>query len=245
MSMSLIRKTQPATVPLLHGHSFFVSVHIPKTAGTTLGNILDRVHRKRVLMDYPDAVATADPDPLIVAHADFVKNYFNGIHGHFNVRRHLPVFPSAKFIATVRHPVERVISQYLHEMNDDGADSAFHAAIRAGMTVVDFAGQAGIGDAMTRFLTGLDLRDYDLLLVSERLADSLHVLNYVVGNLDIPQHFGSPPVLPVDNRAAARVRNVVFDAATKSAIFARIGADIDTYRQAQALLAAKARRYLR
>ena len=217
------------------GHSFFVSVHIPKTAGTTLGLVLDRVFRKRVLMDYPDNPLEHLADPQIAAHADFVSGYFRGIHGHFSVERHLTTFPQAKLIATVRHPVDRVISQYLHELNDDGSASAYHRAIRDGMTVVDFAATPGVGDAMTRYLSGVNLADYDLLLLSERLGEGLHVLNYVLGNMDIPQHFGVPPVLPRENQGTARARVVPFDQGIRAAIFDRVRADIDTYRQAEAL----------
>lgn len=226
------------------GHCFFVSVHIPKTAGTTLGLVLDRVFRKRVLMDYPDNPLEDRCDPQIAAHADFITGYFRGIHGHFSARRHLATFPAAKRIATVRHPVDRVISQYLHELNDDGAASAYHRAIRDGMTVVDFAAAPGVGDAMTRFLAGVELADYDLLLLSDRLGDGLHVLNYVLGNLDIPQHFGSPPALPRENLGTARARVVPFNAATRAAIFARVGADAETYARAQQLFAQKVRRHL-
>lgn len=226
-------------------HRFFISVHIPKTAGTTLGHVLDRVYRKRVLMDYPQDGLIGQPDPLIAANADFVKSYFKGVHGHFNIHRHLTTFPDARRIATVRHPVDRVISQYLHEMNDDGAGSAYHHDIARGMTVIEFAAQDGIGNAMGRFLHGVDLRDYDLLLMSERLGESLHLLNYVLGNLDIPQHFGSPPVLPKDNRASARAKIIAFDQPTRRAIFDRVGSDIQVYRTAEALFAEKVRRYLR
>ncbi len=232
-------------IPPPQDHAFFVSVHIPKTAGTTLGMVLDRVFRKRVLMDYPDNALEDQPDPDIAAHAAFVQSYFKGIHGHFSVRRHLTSFPAAKLVSTLRHPVDRVISQFMHELNDDGTASAYHAAIAAGMSVVDFAEQDGVGNAMTRFLAGVDLRDYDLLLMSDRLNESLHVLNYVLGNLDVPQHFGSPPILPRENMATERARTVPFDAAVRQAIFQRVGADIETYRQAEALFAHKVRRYLR
>lgn len=226
-------------------HSFFVSVHIPKTAGTTLGFVLDRVFRKRVLMDYPDNPMDDRADPLVRAHQDFVTGYFRGIHGHFSAQRHLATFPEARLIATLRHPVDRVISQYQHELNDDGTASAYHGAIRDGMTVVDFAARPGVGDAMTRYLAGVDLRDYDLLLLSDRLAEGLHVLNYVLGNMDIPQHFGSPPVLPRENQGIARARVMPFDTATRAAIFARVGADADLYVRAQQLFAQKVRRYLK
>ncbi|MES2144904.1 MAG: hypothetical protein V4516_11255 [Pseudomonadota bacterium] len=226
-------------------HSFFVSVHIPKTGGTTLGLVLDRVFRKRVLMDYPDNPMEDRADPLIAAHRSFVAAYFHGIHGHFSARRHLDTFPAARLIATLRHPVDRVISQYQHELNDAGAASAYHGAIRDGMTVVDFAARPGVGDAMTRYLAGVDPRDYDLLLLSDRLAEGLHVLNYVLGNMDIPQHFGSPPMLPRENPGTARARVLAFDAAIRAAIFARVGADADLYAQAQRLFAQKVRRYLK
>lgn len=225
-------------------HSFFISVHIPKTAGTTLGLVLDRVFRKRVLMDYSDDAMACVPDPDIAAHAEFVASYFKGIHGHFSVARHLPVFPSAKTIAMLRHPVDRVISQYLHELNDNGVASAYHRAIADGMSVVDFAGLEGVGNAMTRYLEGVALQDYDLLLISERLEGSLHVLNYVLGNLDIPQHFGSPAQLPHENKATQRARVVRFDATTRQEIYACVGADLETYHQAQELFDRKVRRYL-
>lgn len=227
------------------GHHFFISVHIPKTAGTTLGHVLDRVYAKRVLMDYGDDPMPDRPDPQIVAHAEFVKTYFKGIHGHFSVRRHLDTFPDARVISTIRHPVDRVISQYLHELNDDGAASTFHAAISQGMDVVDFAAQDGVGDGMARYLAGLALRDYDLLLLSEQLSASLHLLNYVLGNLDIPQHFGSPPILPRENRGADRARVIQFDQKIRKAIFDRVGADIEVYRTAEACHAQKMRRFLR
>jgi Sulfotransferase family len=226
-------------------HSFFVSVHIPKTAGTTLGLVLDRVFRKRVLMDYPDNAIEDQPDPHIAAHADFVSTYFRGIHGHFNARRHLASFPKAKMIATLRHPVDRVISQFLHELNDDGAASSYHRAIAQGMTIVDFAELDGVGNAMTRYLAGVEVADFDLLLLSDRLNQSLHLANFVLGNLDIPQHFGVPAVLPRENKATARARVIDFDVKTRRAIFARVGADVDTYLQAEALFARKVKQYLR
>lgn len=221
-------------------HAFFVSVHIPKTAGTTLGVILNRVFRYRVLMDYPSHTEYTKPDPLIQANRSFVSGYFKGIHGHFNVRRHLGTFPDARFIATVRHPVEQIISQYLHELNDAGSDSYFHEEIRSGrMSVVDFAEQDGIGNAMTSHLEGMKPDDFDLLILTEDMISSLHILNYVIGNMQIPVHFGSPPDLPYENTKKARSKVIEFDEATKAAIFMRCPQDNEIYRKATELLIKK------
>jgi Sulfotransferase family len=247
-TMTLSRQTPDRTLQpaLPAGHRFFVSVHVPKTAGTTLGVVLDRVFRKRVLMDYPDYLHAATPDPDLVGATPFLRRYFRGIHGHFNVMRHAPAFPDACLVATLRHPVDRIISQYLHEWNDDGSQSRFHRAIaQDGMDVVDFARQDGIGDAMLRHLSPIPLPDYDLLLISETMMQSLHLLNFVIGNLDLPQHFGQPPVLPRENRGTDRKIRPVFDAATRRAVFDCATADVEVYRQAVDLLAAKSRRFLK
>jgi hypothetical protein len=222
---------------------FFVSVHVPKTAGTTLGLVLDRVTRRRVLMDYPAAQDAARPDPAIAGAVPFLRSYFRGIHGHFTPRRHLSLFPDARFIATLRHPVDRIISHYLHELNDDGAQSLFHAALRDGMDVVEFAGLDGVGNALATYLDGIALADWDLLLLTERLRDSLHLLNFVIGNMDIPQHFGEPMVLPRENPAGARKLTRHVTAAERQAIFARCAADAEIYAEAEAMFRRNIRRY--
>lgn len=218
-------------------NQFFVSIHIPKTAGTTLGTVFNRVFRYRLFMDYADYDHYETPDPLIVENRAFIETYFEGIHGHFSARRYLGVFRSAKFIACVRHPVDRIISQYLHELNEGGPRSLYHDDLASGrMSVVDFAGQEGVGNAMSRHLSGIELQQYDLLLLTERLPQSMHLLNRIIGNLSLERHFGKPPVFPSENQAAARAIRMEFDENTRREIFLRAPRDVEVYRKAQELL---------
>lgn len=225
--------------------SFFVSIHIPKTAGTTVATVLDRALFRRVLFDYPAQQDYYKPDPLLKKNSKFITDWFSGIHGHFCAERHLSTFGSAKFIATVRHPIDRIVSQFLHEYNDPGLDSSWHKLIRSGeLGLVDFAAQDGIGNAMAKHLDGLDVNSYDLLLVSENIDLSLHILNYVVGNLDLTQHFGVPPVFPRLNTRMARPEQLEIDQKTRSEIFNRAAEDVEIYKAACSLLKAKAKKYL-
>lgn len=225
-------------------HAFFVSVHIPKTAGTTIANVLDRVYQRKVLFDYPPADSYSAPDPLIRQNAGFIGSFFKGIHGHFGVTRHLPVFGGAKYISCVRHPVDRIISQYNHEYNDAGPGSYWHRPIRSGeMSVVDFAGLDGIGNAMSLHLAGLDPADYDLLMITENIHTSFTLLNYVVGAMNIDRYFGVPPILPHSNDGTTRENKFDFPESVKVEIYQKAQQDVELYRKAVEMFGAKAQVY--
>lgn len=210
--------------------SFFISIHVPKTAGTTLGNVLSRALARRVLFDYPDFNEYLLPDAQIVENRSFITKYFRGIHGHFGAPRYLRDFGSAKFLATLRHPVDRVISQYVHEYNDPAPTSLWHRPIRSGdLSVIDFAGIEGVGNAMASHLRGMDSSDYDLLLITEHFKTSLHLLNYVIGNLRLPIFYGDPVQIPVENSGAARGSSLTFDEPTRRQIFAKVSEDVSLY----------------
>nr|WP_280956399.1 sulfotransferase family 2 domain-containing protein [Aestuariivirga litoralis] len=224
---------------------FFVSVHIPKTAGTALGQILNRAFGHRVLMDYAPFETYASPDPLIREGAHFIGKFYRGIHGHYNVKRHLANFPDAQYIACVRHPVERIISQYLHELNEDSGDAPFQRDIREGrLSVIDFAAMPGVGDAMYRHLDGLCLDRFMVVLVTESLPTSLRLLQTRMKDLDLSRHFGTPPVYPVLNSRAQRKKIIEFDQKTRSEIYLRAPQDVEIYRRATELLNQGIQRHL-
>lgn len=226
--------------------SFFISIHIPKTGGTTVGSVFDRVLYRRVLFDYPSPESRDEPDAELSSARGFISSWFAGIHGHFAARRHLACHPQAKYLATLRHPVERIISQYIHELNDATPDAPWHDQIASGeMDVLTFASQDGVRNAMCRHLEGLDAVDFDFLLITERLNLSFHLLNFVIGNLDIPAHYGDPPRLPLLNDAAERPLRLQFDECTRQQIYNVACEDVELYIKALERLDRMTRRFLR
>jgi hypothetical protein len=224
---------------------FFVSVHIPKTGGTTLGQVLNQAFSYRVLMDYAPFDAYATSDPRIRAGRDFITSFFRGIHGHCNVKRHLGLFPDAQYISCVRHPVDRIISQYLHELNENSQEALFHKDIVEGrMSVVDFAAIPGVGDAMSLHLEGLPIEKYDLILITEALPASLRLLQVKMKDLNLTRHFGSPIQLPVINSHKQRKKNIEFDEKTRSEIYLRAPLDVEIYRKATEIFKEQARVHL-
>lgn len=229
-----------ATIP-----NFFVSVHIPKTGGTTLGQVLNQAYNYRVLMDYAPFDAYASCDPRIRAGRDFIASFFRGIHGHCNVRRHLDVFPDAQYISCVRHPVDRIISQYLHELNENSSDALSHKDIVEGrMSVVDFAAIPGVGGAMCAHLEGLEIEKYDLILITEALPVSLRLLQAKMRDLNLTRHFGDPIQLPVVNSHKQRKQIIEFDQKTRSEIYLRAPLDVEIYRRSMELFKEQVRIHL-
>ena len=101
---------------------FVVSTHIPKTAGTTLSAVFERCLYRRIIYDYDGYSNPETPRADIVAHSEFVSSYFAVLHGHFYSKKYFTLFPDAAFVATVRDPVDRIVSQYFHELNENSPD---------------------------------------------------------------------------------------------------------------------------
>ena len=89
---------------------FYLFLHIPKTAGTTLRSIIDQNlepenvityynQNSRQLLDNLDAHLTVHPN-------------FRAIIGHFKFGLHQIIERPATYITFLRHPVARTISQY-------------------------------------------------------------------------------------------------------------------------------------
>jgi hypothetical protein len=224
---------------------FIVSVHIPKTAGTTLAFILDRCLERRVIYDYRGYSEPQVASSEIRDNAGFIRSYFHVLHGHFFASKYFDVFPDAAFIATLRHPVSRVISHYFHELNEISTRAWYHDDLASGrMDIVEFARQDGIGDAMTRHLVGRELRDYALLLISEHLTRSCQLLSRTIRPLDLDAHFGSAIRVPTLNRGSARPQIFDVDQKTREAIFAQTKSDNEVYTNAVGLLKDRVAQFL-
>jgi len=219
-----------------------VSIHIPKTAGTTVAEIFSRCFRRRVIFDYDGYSNPVAASELVVKHAEFIERYFDVLHGHFYAKKYFNLFPDAAFIAALRHPVDRVISQFMHEYNERSDDAFYHKSIQNGeMDVVDFAGQPGVGDAMSLHLSGRPLNEYDLLLISEDLRTSMMIYSATINNLELSTHFGLNIDLPRANEGVARANSIEFDEKTRVAIFDRTQSDNELYAEAVSLLHRKAK----
>lgn len=86
-----------------------ISIHLPKTAGTSFENSLKEVYGVRIKTIYhpPDITPLLKMQPV-----QFEWGY-RAVHGHFPANKALlEANPKAKMVTWIRNPIDRVISHY-------------------------------------------------------------------------------------------------------------------------------------
>lgn len=217
-----------------------VSIHIPKTAGTALAKIFDDTSLRKVMYDYGterDLVAVRTCLPEIKEHKAFILAYFKYLHGHFHYLKYADVFSDCPFVATVRNPVDRVISQYLHILRGGDVNNVRHKAIMDGkMDVVDFSRVKFIGNAQWFYLEGRPVMDYDFIFVQERMQESLDIFCDKFNKPEIREylswHSGVPVVNEKPAQSAAQKKSVKITEDQKKQILKHCEMDMEVYRLA-------------
>lgn len=150
-----------------------ISVHVPKTAGTTFGNLLVRHYGlDRVFKDYQgEDLGEVGPEIRVV-------------HGHFIAGKYHGLYPEARRIAWIRHPVPWVISYYYFAKNvpRPKGQPLFARLHDDGLSLLEFAEHPFARNIVWRsYLYGLALEDYFFVGVQEHFRDDLAELNRRMG----------------------------------------------------------------
>ena len=196
-------KFERSTVVTRRTEPPFVMIHVPKTAGTTLKEILRRhypaLHVRtggNVVKSYEKALretekagsALADDPTVIAVHA----------HVPFGFNRFFPA--DARYLTFLRDPIERAVSNHYHENRHRIADGEFSRLatpdeVRAGAALLPY-----LDNLQTRFLADVEhpfavhatdelleqakasLRDrFTFVGITERFDESLLLLNGICG----------------------------------------------------------------
>lgn len=183
------RDAVPEPAPLV------LSVHLPKTAGTSFGAALRQAYGVGYHEDYGDlpmqhaawrrqwhAVGSAFLQPPAIP--DTVQC----IHGHFLPLkyRRLLARREASCITWLRDPVERVASHYHYWRRDyDGGDPAQplrNRMLREEWSFERFALGAEMRDVYTRYLWRFDPRRFDFIGITEHYERDLeHLATHYLG----------------------------------------------------------------
>lgn len=186
----LLHPLPPARVAL-------ISVHIPKTAGTSFRNILKSVYGERAVirLDLPllrggcqinerEYDAPELPDGTRVVHGHFSPKR---LRGRFDLPAQTPM------ITWLRDPVERVISNYFYlserlaeELDESGKNLNILSKMQR--SLLEYARDELNRNRQSKFLEGAELDDFAFVGIQEHYADDL---------TEMADHFGweRPPVL--------------------------------------------------
>lgn len=207
-----------------------VFVHIPKTAGTSMRNMLVSAQPDAVkIFDYGEQTADLDgdfinaftgdlrtPGAIVTLRSTLAQDQQLLVSSHNPLSDYRGAFHPASFITFLRNPVDRVVSSYRHyvrHLNFRGSFAEFYES-REHINV------------HCRMLWGTDLRDLGFVGLVEFMPDMLPALS---------RHLGVELRMRHDN-IAGRSSQVTVDEATRSRILALNDDDLCLYRHVEANL---------
>lgn len=88
-----------------------IFLHIPKTAGTTFNQILDRQYRKQNIHNILSDDTKKNMDDFCSKPAQY-RHQVRLLRGHMSFGLHDSLAPGARYITILREPIARVISHY-------------------------------------------------------------------------------------------------------------------------------------
>jgi len=144
-----------------------VSLHIPKTAGTSFRSILKNEFGRRTVARfdiYPSGKIKLDEKSFEKTE---LHKKIQVIHGHYtyqSITNTLDLSPSVSFITWLRDPVERVISNYFflrkivaERLNETPEENLMN---RIGKTLEEFVVMEENQNVMSKFLNGANLSSF-------------------------------------------------------------------------------------
>lgn len=154
-------------------------VHVPKTAGTSFRQALEKYFGlAQVVRDYgPNAPATSEVVMDCLYRNDEKKqmhelvqkissNSAKVLIGHFAVNKYGHFFKPENIISFVRDPLERTCSEYRHRMNNATYEGSFS----------EFITEPGIVNIQSRFLRSAPGNSF--IGLTEQYRESLKYINY-------------------------------------------------------------------
>jgi len=163
----------------------FISIHIPRTGGTTFRNllfywygILNVLHDETSKRYIPDIIKASPPPNATL---------FDIIHGHFHHTKY--DYLGLPMVTWVRNPIDMVASQFysLKIHNTTARSPEIHIKIiKEEMTLIDFARYEGTRNPISKFIGGTDLDKFDFIGITEYYDESL-------------QRFGKWSGMPIPN----------------------------------------------
>lgn len=208
-----------------------ISVHVPKCAGTSFRSILSDICGARIWFNYGVVFSRDQARPGVVpAGVSF-------IHGHFLADAFDDLFPDRLLLTWVRHPVERVLSQYNHFLRSpDMRDNCCRELYDKGLSLHEFADLEWMRNTACRYLANKPVEDFEFVGIAERFQESMEVFCERFGFRSVAR-FPRENVNPARGPQGYRIPRQTFDY-----IAERNGADMAWYDNASRRMDAAARR---
>jgi len=149
-----------------------ISVHVPKCAGTSFRHVLAELYGEKLWLNYGTIFCREQyrerlvPADVACVHGHFLADAFDGPEAG----------AGSTLITWVRHPVDRVVSNYYHFLRSpDMRDDCCRALYERRLGLREFAELDWMRNEATRYLAGKSVDAFAFVGVAEHFEDSLGV----------------------------------------------------------------------
>lgn len=168
-----------------------ISIHMPKTAGTTFAALLSGAFGERLLLDYGDWVGFNSPEAL--AHRRWryqqarsrrgeLTQAYDVIHGHFIADKYRDLFAVTEFVTFLRDPYQQAISNYEYIARNPQID---HPGVRFfhqnKMSFFDFVSWPDTVNIQSQLLGTIPAEVFAMIGLSERFTQSVALFGRIFG----------------------------------------------------------------
>lgn len=178
-----------------------ISLHIPKTAGSSFRRHLRILFDNRIVFDYQGPYQLVDTTPPTLSirihrlvHQVRVRRLGRTrlrrddrcIHGHLQLSRYRTRFPEARLVTWLRDPVQRVISHYYHwQERPDMGHSTCRRLVRERLSLLDFAALPEMQNLQSRYLDGVPLDAFWFVGIQEYFDSMIQEFYRLLGEVPV------------------------------------------------------------
>ncbi|MEG4166780.1 MULTISPECIES: hypothetical protein [unclassified Microcoleus] len=157
-----------------------ISIHLPKTAGTTFGRIvLPQIYpHEQILYDNHSL-----PIETLIKQGKLTTK-IRAIHGHFPAKKYQEYGPTAKMVIWLRNPILLLISAYyfLKSNNQVFFDENHRYVVENQLSFSDFIKQPFIDNSASKYFADeIKLTDFYFVGIQEFFIDDLNDLKKMLG----------------------------------------------------------------
>jgi hypothetical protein len=159
-----------------------ISVHVPKTGGSSFKTLLESHFGNRLLLDYHDRPmnkTTVVRNLLALCGMLKTPNLskkYDCVHGHF-----LPIkyrcSRGTSFAIWLRDPVERVVSRYYYWRRHFSPDNLQYKKFikRKNLSLEEFCSIKHYQNLYAKYLWGMSLDDFDFVGITDNFENSIEI----------------------------------------------------------------------